>query len=65
MDSLKFNESTLAEDIDSLIDDSKVDDECMLLEMECKDKKIEEFRTSYRRLHNELKIIVEDKYTDT
>ena len=57
IDSLKVDEFTLAEDIADYIDENDVGNSSTVDEIDSKISRVEQLRTSYRRLHNELKII--------
>ena len=57
IDSLKVDEFTLAEDIADYIDENDVGNSSTVDEIYSKISRVEQLRTSYRRLHNELKII--------
>ena len=56
IDSLKVDEFTLAEDIADYIDENDVGNSSTVDEIYSKISRVEQLRTSYRRLHNELKI---------
>ena len=56
IDSLKVDEFTLAEDIADYIDENDVGNSNTVDEIDSKISRVEQLRTSYRRLHNELKI---------
>ena len=60
-DSLKGDESTLAEDIADYINGNNVDDSSIMEEVDCKIRRIEPLRASYRWWDNELKIILLDR----
>ena len=57
IDSLKVDEFTLAEDIADYIDENDVGNSSTVDEIDSKISRVEQLRTSCRRLHNELKII--------
>ena len=61
IDSLKLNEFTLAEDIADFIDENDVGDSSTMEEVDSKISRVEQVRTSYRRLHNELKMTSQDR----
>ena len=63
-DSLKVDESTLAEDIADYIDENDVGDSSTVEEFDSIISRVEQLRTSYRRLHNELRIILQDRYAE-
>ena len=56
IDSLKVDEFTLAEDIADYIEENDVGNSSTVDEIDSKISRVEQLRTSYRRLHNELKI---------
>ena len=56
IDSLKVDKFTLAEDIADYIDENDVGNSNTVDEIDSKISRVEQLRTSYRRLHNELKI---------
>ena len=62
IDSLKVGEFNLAEDIADHIDENDVGDSSTVEEVDSKMRRVEQLRTSCRRLHNELKITVQDRY---
>ena len=64
IDSLKVDESTLAEDVDDFIDENEIDQSSTLEEIDVKINRMEQLRTSYRRLHNELKTLLQESYGD-
>ena len=64
IDSLKIDESTLAEDVDDFIDENEIDQSSTLEEIDVKINRMEQLRTSYRRLHNELKTLLQESYGD-
>ena len=51
--------STIADDIQDFIDENEIDENSTTSEVDCKISKTEELRTSYIKLHNELKILSE------
>ena len=59
-DALRVELSTIADDIEDIIDENDIDENSTTSEVDCKSSKIEELRRSYRKLHNELKILSED-----
>ena len=54
----------IADDIEDFIDENEVDENSTTTEVDCKISKIEEVRTSYRNLQNELKILSEASYEE-
>ena len=64
IDALTIDESTIAEDIEDYIDENEVDVSTCIAEIDVKINKMEEFRTSYRKKHKELKLILGSKYED-
>ena len=57
IDALSIEELTIPDDISDFIDENQVEDMLDASETDSKISKLEEFRTSYRRNHNELKIL--------
>ena len=57
IDSVRGELSTIADDIEDFIDVNEIDENLTTSEVDCKVSKIKELRTSYRKLHNELKIL--------
>ena len=53
--------STTADDIENFIDENEIDENLTTPEVDCK---IDKLRTSYRKLHNELKILSEASYEE-
>ena len=64
MDSLKVDEFIFAEDVADHIDKNDVGDSSTMEEDDRKISRVEQLRTSHRRLHNELKITLQDKYAE-
>ena len=64
LDSLKVDDFTLAENIADDIDENGVGNSNTMEEIDSKTSRVEQLRTSYRRLHNELKITLQDRYAD-
>ena len=62
IDLLKIDESTIAEDVDDFIDENEIDQSSTLEQIDAKIDKMEQLRTSYRRLHNELKTLLQESY---
>ena len=62
IDSLKVDESTISGDAADFIDDNEVDESCTVEETDVKISKVEQLRTSYRRIHNDLKILLQERY---
>ena len=62
IDALAVDESTIAEDIADYIDENEVEDATSISEIEGKINKIEQLRTSYRKKHKELKLMLGSKY---
>ena len=60
INSLKVNEFTLAEDIADYIDENDVGNSSTMKKIDRKISRVEQRRTSCRRLHNELKITLQD-----
>ena len=60
INSLKVNEVTLAEDIADYIDENDVGNSSTMKKIDRKISRVEQRRTSCRRLHNELKITLQD-----
>ena len=58
IDAIRVELSIIADDIEYFIDENEID-ENSTSEVDCKISKIEELRTSYRKLHNKLKIFFE------
>ena len=58
IDAIRVELSIIADDIEDFIDENEID-ENSTSEVDCKISKIEELRTSYRKLHNKLKIFFE------
>ena len=61
---LKVGEFTLAEDIAGYIDENDVCDSSTMEEIDSKISRVEQPETSYRRLYNELKITLQDRYAE-
>ena len=55
---------TLAEDIADYIDEIDVGNSSTMEEIDRKISRVEQLRTSYRRLHNELTITLQDRYPE-
>ena len=64
IDAIRVELSTIADDIEDFIDENEIDENSATAEVDCKISKIEELRTSYRKLHNELKILSEASYEE-
>ena len=64
IDPLKVDEFTLAEDIADYIDEIDVGNSSTMEEIDSKISRVEQLRTSYRRLHNELTITLQDRYPE-
>ena len=64
MDKQRVELSTIADDIEDFIDENEIDENSTTAEVDCKISKIEELRTSYRKLHNELNILSEASYEE-
>ena len=62
IDAIRVELSTIADDIEDFIDENEIDENSTTSEVDCKITKIEELRTSYRKLHNELNILSEASY---
>ena len=62
IDAIRVELSAVANDIEDFIDENKIDENSTTSKVDCKIIKIEELRTSYRKLHNELKILPEGSY---
>ena len=60
INSLKVNEFTLAEDIADYIDENDVGNSSTMKKIDRKISRVEQRRTSCRRLHNELKFTLQD-----
>ena len=56
IDTVRGELSTIADDIEDFINVNEIDENLTTSEVDCKVSKIKELRTSYRKLHNELKI---------
>ena len=56
IDAIRVELSTIANDIEDFIDKNEIVENSTTSEIDCNISKIEEFRTSYRKLHNKLKI---------
>ena len=61
MYNLWYNQLKSFEDF---IDKNEIDENSITSKVDCKISKIEELRTSYRKLHNELKILSEASYEE-
>ena len=59
IDTIRVELSTIANDIEDFIDKNEIVENSTTSEVDCKISKIEELRTSYRKLHNKLKIFFE------
>ena len=57
IDAIRVELSTIADDIENFIDENEIDQNTS--EVDYKINKIEELKTSFRKLHNELKILSE------
>ena len=64
MDKQRVELSTIAGDIEDFIDENEIDENSTTAEVDCKISKIEELRTSYRKLHDELNILSEASYEE-
>ena len=62
IDAIRVELSTIADDIEDFIDENEIDENSATAEVDCKISKIEELRTSYRKLHNKLEILSEASY---
>ena len=61
---LEVDEFTLAENITDYTDETDISNSGTMEEFDSKISRIEQLRTSYRRLHNQLKITLQDRYTE-
>ena len=61
-DAIRVDLSTIADDIEDFIDENEIDENSTTSEIYYKISKIEELRTSYGKLHSELKILYEASY---
>ena len=52
INAIRVELSTIADDIEDFIDENEIDENSTTAEVDCKISKIEELRTSYRKLHN-------------
>ena len=59
IDAIRVELSTIVNDIEDFIDKNEIVKNSTTSEVDCKISKIEELRTSYRKLHNKLKIFFE------
>ena len=59
IDAIRVELSTIANDIEDFIDKNEIVENSTTSEIDCNISKIEEFRTSYRKLHSKLKIFFE------
>ena len=64
IDAIRVELSTIADDIEDFIDENEIYENSTTWEVDWKISKIEEPRTSYRKLHNELKILSEAGYEE-
>ena len=64
IDTMRVELLIIADDIEDFIDENEVDENSTTTEVDCKISKIEEVRTSYRNLQNELKILSEASYEE-
>ena len=64
IDAIRVRLSTIADDIKDFIDENEVDENLTISEVDCKIRKIEELRASYRKLYNQLKIFSEASYEE-
>ena len=64
IDAIRVELSTIADDIEDFIDENEIDENSATSEVDCKISKIEELRTSYRKLLNEVKILSEASYEE-
>ena len=62
--SLKVDGFTSAEDIADYTDENDVSDSGTMEETDGKISRVEQLRASYRRLHNQLKIALQDRYAE-
>ena len=62
IDALAIDESAIADDIADYIDENEVEDATSISEIEGKINKIEQLRTSYRKKHKKLKLMLGSKY---
>ena len=64
IDSLKINESTVAEDVDDFTDENEINQSSNLEEIDAMVNKMEQLRSSHRHLHIELKTLLQESYGD-
>ena len=64
IDAIRVELSTIADDIEDFFDENEIDENSTTSEVDYKITKIEELRTSYRKLHNDLKILSEASYEE-
>ena len=64
VDVISVEISTIADDIEDFIDENEIDENSTKSEVDCKICKIEELKKSYRKIHNELKILSEASYEE-
>ena len=64
IDAIRVELSTIAGDIEDFFDENEIDENSTTSEVDYKISKIEELRTSYKKLHNELKISSEASYEE-
>ena len=64
IDAIRVELSTIADDVEDFIDENEIDENSTTLEVNYKINKIEELKTSYRKLRNELKILSEASYEE-
>ena len=64
IDAIRVELSTIVDDVEDFIDENEIDENSTTSEVDYKINKTEELRTSYRKLHNELKILAEASYEE-
>ena len=64
VDAIRVGLSTIADDIEDFIDENEIDEISTTSEVDYKVSKIEELRTSYRKLYNELEYFSEASYEE-
>ena len=64
IDAIRVELSTIVDDVEDFIDENEIDENSTTSEVDYKITKIEELRTSYRKLHNDLKILSEASYEE-
>ena len=63
-DAIRVELSIIADYIEDFIDENEIDENSTTSEVDYKITKIEELRTSYRKLHHDLKILSEASYEE-